>query len=331
MSVSFCNFPILNDLAASRLPRNNGIHRFLERKIRSADKEKKDLVKSPPTSSSSYSSQVQFPSQQTEPPCPSSKSRYRGSQSQLNLIDIVQIEDILSILKEYTCINSLLNSSSKLKEEKKRYFYWRLNGEKSYAYCFFNRFRAQLNSRLAKSNLQISVNLSTNLSIGISNVSALGIVHSLNLTDCVFVTNVSALGNVCHLNLSGCIFVTDVSGLVNCESLNLTGCTGIRDVSTLGKIRYLNLTDCTGIRDIANLGKVQDLVLKGCTGVKDVCGLRNVGSLSKALDLEYDTDCFDHCYDSIYPSTFDCSGFNSGFASGNTVCYFMSDNSSYLY
>ncbi|AIK96064.1 hypothetical protein [Candidatus Odyssella acanthamoebae] len=55
------------------------------------------------------------------------------------------------------------------------------------------------------------------------------------------VTDVSALGNVHTLNLQGCEGVTDVSALGNVHTLNLRGCRGVTDVSALGKVHNLTL------------------------------------------------------------------------------------------
>jgi hypothetical protein len=56
----------------------------------------------------------------------------------------------------------------------------------------------------------------------ITDVSALGNVHTLGLHWCENVTDVSALGNVHTLNLLWCRKVTDVSALGNVHTLNLS-------------------------------------------------------------------------------------------------------------
>ena len=53
----------------------------------------------------------------------------------------------------------------------------------------------------------------------ISDMSALGNVHTLNLYDCPKITDVSALGNLHTLKLSCCDNITDVSALGNLHSL----------------------------------------------------------------------------------------------------------------
>lgn len=59
-------------------------------------------------------------------------------------------------------------------------------------------------------------------------VSALGNVHTLNLSFCQNITVVSALGNVHTLNLRYCKNITDVSALGNVHTLDLYGCSGIK-------------------------------------------------------------------------------------------------------
>ena len=93
--------------------------------------------------------------------------------------------------------------------------------------------------------------------IGVTDVSALGGLHTLYLSLCNRVTNVSALGRLHTLDLS-CTGVTDVSALGGLHTLNLTGCTGVTDVSALGKLHTLNLRG-TSVTDISMLQNVKNL------------------------------------------------------------------------
>ena len=79
---------------------------------------------------------------------------------------------------------------------------------------------------------------------------------SLKLIYCDRVTDVSALGNVHTLNLTCCRKVTDVSALGKVHTLNLRGCSRVTDVSALGKVHTLNLSSCDGVTDVSALGKV---------------------------------------------------------------------------
>jgi hypothetical protein len=81
----------------------------------------------------------------------------------------------------------------------------------------------------------------------------------LKLINCSEVTDVSALGNVHTLDLSGCSRVTDVSALGNVHTLNLRGCRKVTDVSALGKVHTLNLHWCYGVTDVSALGNVKYL------------------------------------------------------------------------
>jgi hypothetical protein len=54
---------------------------------------------------------------------------------------------------------------------------------------------------------------------GITDVSALGRVTYLDLSDCENITDVSALGNVRTLFLDGCIRVTDAAMMLRCSGL----------------------------------------------------------------------------------------------------------------
>ena len=62
-----------------------------------------------------------------------SDERSRRSRSRrVTLLDIIQVEDLLLILQEYTSINKLLIVSSKMCLGRKKYSYWNLNGQKRY-------------------------------------------------------------------------------------------------------------------------------------------------------------------------------------------------------
>jgi hypothetical protein len=111
---------------------------------------------------------------------------------------------------------------------------------------------------------------------GVTNVSALGGVHTLDLSGCLGVTDVSALGGVHTLDLSDCVGVTDVSALGGVHTLDLSGCTGVTDVSALGGVHTLDLSCCKGVTDVSALGGVHTLNLYKCTGVTDVSMLTNV-------------------------------------------------------
>ena len=110
----------------------------------------------------------------------------------------------------------------------------------------------------------------------VSDVSMLGKVHTLNLSNCYKVTDVSALGNVHTLDLSG-TKVSDVSALKNVRELNLFGCYNVTNVSTLGNVRKLILRD-TNVINVSMLGNVQTLNLSH-TKVRDVSMLGNVHTL----------------------------------------------------
>jgi hypothetical protein len=110
---------------------------------------------------------------------------------------------------------------------------------------------------------------------GVTDVSALGGVHTLDLSHCANVTDVSALGGVHTLDLSH-TNVTDVSALGGVHTLNLSHCYRITDVSALGGVHTLDLYDCTNITDVSALGGVHTLNLSGCKGVTDLSMLTNV-------------------------------------------------------
>jgi hypothetical protein len=117
----------------------------------------------------------------------------------------------------------------------------------------------------------------------ITDVRALGGVHTLNLRHCTGMTNVSALGDVHTLNLWACMRITDVSALGGVHKLDLRHCTGMTDVSALGGVHTLDLFGCMGIRDVSALVGVHTLNLSDCTGIRDVSALGGVCTPPRAL------------------------------------------------
>ena len=114
----------------------------------------------------------------------------------------------------------------------------------------------------------------------ITDVSALGNMHNLSLTYCQNISDVSALGNVHTLTLTGCANITDVSALKNVHTLYLSYCRNITDVSALGNVHRLSLLGCYNIMDVSALGNVHDLNLSYCNNVRDVSALGNVHVLN---------------------------------------------------
>jgi internalin A len=78
--------------------------------------------------------------------------------------------------------------------------------------------------------------------------------HALYLCDCRGInteSGVSALGNVHTLDLSFCDNITDVGALASVHTLNLSNCRGITDVGALASVHTLNLSNCRGITDVS--------------------------------------------------------------------------------
>jgi hypothetical protein len=167
-------------------------------------------------------------------------------------------EDIYFCIQEFTSINDLLNTSRQLDDIKYRLFYWRLN--KSFSQRFYSsvEFRVRLMCCLVHdSSKQVSLNF---IGCGnVSDVSALGNVHTLNLSYCDNVSDVSALGHVHTLYLSYCRNVSDVSALGHIHTLHLNNCRNVSDFSALGHVHTLELNSCPNVSDFSALGHVHTL------------------------------------------------------------------------
>jgi hypothetical protein len=192
----------------------------------------------------------------------------------------------------YTNINNLLNVSIEFKEQKKLHFYWKLNQKNSKKYCSNNSkeqedFRAKLGPLLVNKKVQLSLNLSSFDANRYIDVSTLGNVNTLTMgrygisdISCINgIRDVSALGGVHILSISNCIDISDVSALGSVHILTISSCPGIEDVSALGNVHTLRLRDCHGIRDVSMLGNVNTLVIHSCDEIRDVSGLDNVPTL----------------------------------------------------
>ena len=103
--------------------------------------------------------------------------------------------------------------------------------------------------------------------------------HFKNLTftlHCDDITNVSALGSVHTLILLFCSGIKDVSALGSVNSLTIAACKNIIDISTLKSAHTLTLRHCSGIKDVSALGSVNTLTLWGCPNIKDVSAYHEV-------------------------------------------------------
>jgi hypothetical protein len=110
--------------------------------------------------------------------------------------------DIYYCIQEFTSINALLNTSRRLEDVKRSLFYWNLGWTASKRFQSAETFHKHLLDLVHCSQNQISLDLAH--SSELTNVSALGHVHTLNVSRCHNVSNVSALGHVHTLNLSSC-------------------------------------------------------------------------------------------------------------------------------
>ena len=127
--------------------------------------------------------------------------------------------EVLSFLSNRNNLNAIdknLNRIYKLYLYNNSYI--RLNRYYSIRYYEDEEFRTFVHSRVENPSNQLSLDLSECRNI--TDVSALGGVHTLTLTNCG-ITDVSTLGGVDTLNLFGCRDITDVSALNNVPNLTL--------------------------------------------------------------------------------------------------------------
>ena len=162
--------------------------------------------------------------------------------------------ELIQYIQEYANINNILITSKYFELFRYEFFRWKLTATLSKKYYNDINFRNSILSKMKYPNKQLS----------------------LKLYQCSGITDVSTLGIVRTLDLSGCRNITDVNALDNVHTLNLSDCTGIADINALGNVHTLNLYNCSSITDVSALGNVHDLKLWGCTGITDANALGNV-------------------------------------------------------
>ena len=177
------------------------------------------------------------------------------------------IQELFSLIN----INNLLNSTKKLNEYNKRFFYWRLGQTHSFKYYNDTEFYNYINSKMMNPNKQLCISI---IQKSITSVKHLGNVHTLDLHFCCSnIIDVNCLGNVKFLNLSGCSKIIDenIVNLGNVYDLNLSGCNYITDegIRHLGNVYKLDLSWCSNIKNISFLGNVHTLNLSVCNSITD--------------------------------------------------------------
>jgi hypothetical protein len=159
--------------------------------------------------------------------------------------------DIYRVLEGYLArseFQAFLHTNKHALNEYIGYRFISLTKKYSIIYNENDKFRARILSLIINPRRQLSLNISwTN----ITDVSALGRVHTLMLSNCQKISDVSALGRVHTLDLSFCSLITDVSALGGVHTLDLTLCSLITDVSALGGVHTLHLSHCSGVTDVS--------------------------------------------------------------------------------
>ena len=183
---------------------------------------------------------------------PNVKGDVSDTDGKTKLIDLPV--DVLRLVIEFSGERNPLTATNRHFHIVRRHSYWKFNAKYSRKYHVDEDFRTFVRSRVPNPSIQVSLNLSW--CSNITDVSALGGVHTLNLSGCINVTDVSALGGVHTLDLSRCTNITDVSALGGVHTLDLEGCRNITDVSALGGVHTLDLRDCTNITDVSALGGI---------------------------------------------------------------------------
>jgi hypothetical protein len=95
--------------------------------------------------------------------------------------------------------------------------------------------------------------------------NALGGVYTLYMMYCKQITDVNDLSNS-----QGITYVSAMGGVHTLDLINCCGGGGIGDVNALGVVHSLDLRSCDGITDVSALGDVHILNLSNCRDIRDV-------------------------------------------------------------
>jgi len=118
--------------------------------------------------------------------------------------------DLFRVINEYAYLRSLCDTCTLLSTFKK-YLIYKLNSTYSLLYYDDISFRQRVLNKIFNPCKQLYLDLSDCNQV--TDVSALGNVHTLNLRNCYNITDVSSLGNVHTLDLFRCYQISDVSAL----------------------------------------------------------------------------------------------------------------------
>ena len=125
---------------------------------------------------------------------------------------VMNILELVNYIQYYTDLRHLFSASKGLLSWRRELQYWKLNQHNSIKYHNNREFRQTIEQIVSDTSTQISLDLSR--CENITDVSALGNVHTLDLSHCENITDVSALGNVHELDLSYCDKIIDGSALI---------------------------------------------------------------------------------------------------------------------
>jgi hypothetical protein len=116
--------------------------------------------------------------------------------------------------------------------------------------------------------------------VRLTDVVALGHLHTLTLSTCDHLSDVRALSSVHTLTLANARDLFDVSALGTVHTLTLRCVWAIRDLSQLGGLHTLTLDTLTQVAEVSALGGVHTLTLRELRDRVDVSYLYGVHTLS---------------------------------------------------
>ena len=126
---------------------------------------------------------------------------------------VMNILDLVNYIQYYTDLRQLFSASKQLSHWRRELQYWKLNTDASKQYHSKWEFRHAIEKLVSDTSKQISLNL--RCCANLTDVSALGNVHTLNLRYCSKITDLSALQNVKKLILTERHNINNIRALDN--------------------------------------------------------------------------------------------------------------------
>lgn len=244
--------------------------------------------------------------------------------------DVYIWDVILFSVREYTDVNNLLNSSTIFKEQKKKWYSWKLNKHGTNRYLQDDTF---LRNKMSNPRVQLSLEFyeifdfnkiqTESFCQKIQNTFSvhLEIYHRYPEYEKKTIRDISLLHGINTVTIKECIHLYDVYPLRDARIVKIEHCS-LHDITPLKNLFYIELFRCKNIVDVSSLANIHTVKIGNCINVKNISSLRHVHTLAISfcpIEIYFNT-CAIHsltidrcpipqdmkCFDNIYSLTIQC-------------------------